>query len=408
MKYNTKTFVKYNLKKHSDTTKPFQIILIIVHKGQRLRYYTGKRILQSNWDASKQRAKTSYATASSLNSFLDTLANFVENEYNKMKMTGEIINTNRIKELVEEYQHRIPSDGFLTHFDEFIMYSKNYKAEKTIKAYETHLNRINGFIEHTKFAISYNIIDSHFYEKYISYLVHERKLSNSTIARDTKYLKTFLSWAFEKGFNKNLQFKKFKFKSSESQIFFLTWDELMLLYNHKLKNNELLKRTRDIFCFGCFTGMRFSDIMNLQNENIEGDYINFTTIKTNDHCSIPFNKYSRAIYDRYKTKEGRVFELMSNIDMNANLKDVGEVAKIDTPVQLIKYKGGARIEKIVPKYKILTSHIARKTFITNMLEKGMSTQVIMDITTHKSYNSFKRYFKVVDEHKKNEMDKIFG
>ncbi|WP_289053129.1 site-specific integrase [Carboxylicivirga marina] len=407
MKYNTNNFVKYNLKKHSDTSKPFQIILIIVHKGQRMRYYTGKRIKESNWNTNKQRAKNTYATASTLNSFLDTLANFVEDEYNKMKMSGEIINTTKIKELIEEFQHRVPTDGILKHYDEFIEHSRNYKTQSTIECYKSNKSRLKGFYEKTKHPMSYNLIDKHFHEKYINYLLTEKKLSNSTISRDTKYIKTFLSWATDKGYNKNIAYQKFKFKSNEGQIFFLSWDELIQLFNHDLDNNERLKRTRDIFCFGCFTGMRFSDIINLKHENVEDDYINFITIKTNDHCSIPFNKYSKEIYERYKAKEGLVFPSITNQKMNESIKDVGEVAEINAPVQVISYKGANRIEKTVPKYKILTSHIARKTFITNALEKGMKSEVIMDITTHKSYNSFKRYFKVVDEHKKNEMDKIF-
>ncbi|WP_430814637.1 tyrosine-type recombinase/integrase [Carboxylicivirga sp. RSCT41] len=407
MKYNTKTFVKYNLKKHSDTTKPFQIILIIVHKGQRLRYYTGKRIKQSNWDATKQRAKSSYATASTLNSFLDTLANFVEDEYNKMKMSGEIISTNKIKELIEQHQHRIPTDGILKHYDEFIELSKNYKAESTVKSYQSNKSRLKGFYESTKYSMSYNLIDKHFYEKYISYLINVKKLTNSTIARDTKYIKTFLTWATEKGYNKNTEYRKFKYKSSESPIIFLTWDELLHLYNHELNNDATLKLTRDIFCFGCFTGMRFSDIMNLKHENIEGDYMNFITVKTNDPCSIPFNKYSMAIYERYAAKKGNVFPTLTNSKMNEYLKEMGEIAELNDAVHVVSHKGSKRIEEYVPKYKKITSHIARKTFITNMLVKGMSTQVIMDITTHKSYSAFKRYFKVVDEHKKNEMDKVF-
>ena len=66
------------------------------------------------------------------------------------------------------------------------------------------------------------------------------------------------------------------------------------------------------------------------------------------------------------------------------------------------------VDKTVPKYEVLTSHIARKTFITNAMIRGMSTEVIMDITTHNSYKTFQRYFKIVDEYKKEQMEKVFG
>jgi hypothetical protein len=38
----------------------------------------------------------------------------------------------------------------------------------------------------------------------------------------------------------------------------------------------------------------------------------------------------------------------------------------------------------------------------------MPAEVIMDITTQKDYKVFKRYFKIVNEHKKDEMNKIFN
>jgi len=67
---------------------------------------------------------------------------------------------------------------------------------------------------------------------------------------------------------------------------------------------------------------------------------------------------------------------------------LGEKAKINEPVNIVHYCGTKRTDKTVPKYKVLTSHIARKTFITNAMIRGMSTEVIMDITTHSSYKTF--------------------
>ena len=90
------------------------------------------------------------------------------------------------------------------------------------------------------------------------------------------------------------------------------------------------------------------------------------------------------------------------------MKDLGKAAKINESVNIVHYSGTKRIEKTVPKYEVLTSHVARKTFITNAMIRGMSTEVIMDITTHSSHKSFARYFKIVDEHKKDQMTKVFG
>ena len=85
----------------------------------------------------------------------------------------------------------------------------------------------------------------------------------------------------------------------------------------------------------------------------------------------------------------------------------GAKVEIDEPTLIINFKGGERIEDIVPKFEVLTSHVARKTFITNALEKGMKAEVVMEISGHKDYKIFKRYVKIANEHKKKEMLKAF-
>lgn len=408
MKYNTGSLVKFNLKSSANKSKPYQIMLILNHKGQRLRYYTGKRIEDNNWNKTKQRAKTQYANAATLNAFLNTLANFVEDEYNKMLMSCEIVTIEKLRELINDNQNRTSSGDILNHFGEYIETHKNIRSKGTITNYTTTLSRLKSFIKDTGYHFTYHRINSSFHESYVNYLISVRGLQNQSITKETKQLKSFLNWATKTGYNKNMDFQKFKYRSEESQIYFLAWDELMKLYEKDLSNDERLKKVRDIFCFGCFTGMRFSDIMNLQHENIDDVYISFVTLKTSSVCTIPLNQYSKAIYAKYQSKEGKVFEDIPNQKMNELLKELGKLVGLNTPVQLVSHKGAERIEKIVPKHKILTSHMARKTFITNALAKGMKTEVIMDITTHKDYRVFKRYYKVVDEHKKNEMDKVFG
>ncbi len=45
----------------------------------------------------------------------------------------------------------------------------------------------------------------------------------------------------------------------------------------------------------------------------------------------------------------------------------------------------------------------RKTFVTNSLQLGMSEMVVRNITGHKDHSSFKRYVKIAEDHKMDEM-----
>ncbi len=407
MKYS-KAIVKYNLKSYKDQNIKTQIFLIFSFDGNRLRYYTGKRIEPKNWNKERQRAKSSYSSAITLNQFLNTTANFLEDTYNEYKIIGKRITIDILKKSLDKRFNSKGKNDLLERFDEYLESSANDKALSTIRKNRTTLSKLKEYSQKKHCKITFDSIDLNFDENFKDFLINDLKLTNNTVLKHYKTLKAFLNWATEREYNTNLEFRKFKAKPAECEIYFLSWDELMTLYNFEIENKKL-RNVRDIFCFGCFTGLRFSDIMNLNQDNVINDRIHVQTLKTKGNTIIPLNKYSRQIYLKYKSDETfKLFKKISNQKMNDYLKELGELAKINDPVQVIRYRGAERIEKIVPKYEVLTSHIARKTFITNAMIRGMATEVIMDITTHTSYKSFQRYFKIVDKHKKDQMEKVFG
>ncbi len=408
MKYN-KNLIKFNLKNTKDKEKKTQIFMVFVFKGERIRYFVQRRIEPKYWDNKKQRADTNYPNYRSLNTFLTTLANFLETQYNNLNIIGERVTVEKLRNLLDE---RIGKEdkqqSLFDYYDEFLEASKNIRRINTLKSHKSTKNKLEEFEAYSKIKLTFDGLDHKFDTQFKDFLIKEAKLTNNTISKYYRTLKVFMNWATEKGYNKSLDFQKFKAKQTEGEIYFLTWEELTGLYELEIKS-EKLKRVRDIFCFACFSGLRFSDIANLKQENINNDFIELNTIKTGSKTRIPLNKYSKPIYERYKSDETVfLFPSISNQKMNDYLKELGKLAEIKEPVNIFHYSGTKRIEKIVPKYEVLTFHVARKTFITNAMIRGMSTEVIMDITTHTSYKAFQRYFKIVDEHKKEQMSKVFG
>lgn len=407
MKYN-KDLVKFNLKNSLNPNEKTQIFLVFNFAGNRLRYYTGKRIEPKHWDKVKQRARSSYENAISLNAFLKTTANFLETEFNESQILKKKISIESLKVALNKRFDQETEISVFEKFDEFIEASKISKAASTIRKYKTTINQMKRFCDDKRISLTFDSFDLTFDERFKDFLITDLKLTNNTVAKHYKTLKVFLNWATEKGYNKSTEFNKLKAREIDGEIYFLDWDELMRLFYLEIESDKL-KRVRDLFCFGCFTGLRFSDIINLKQENINNDTIVVNTLKTGTKAIIPLNKYSRIIYDRYQSADKyNLFQSISNQKMNTYLKELGKLAEINTPVQIIRYSGAERLEKLVPKYEVLTSHVARKTFITNAMIKGMSTEVIMDITTHSSYKAFKRYFKVVDEQKRSQMNNAFN
>ena len=181
-------------------------------------------------------------------------------------------------------------------------------------------------------------------------------------------------------------------------------DELMELYNHKFENKSM-ERARDFFCFGCFTGLRHSDIYNLDNANIYNDHINLSLIKTktNDHI-IPLNDFAKAILDKYKNTIYNPVPKIYSQKLNKKIQDCCKELEWFEEVKLVRYIGTERVNKKFQKYELITSHVARKTFITNGLILGMNERILRNITNSKDEKSFRRYVKIEEVQKQKEMD----
>jgi hypothetical protein len=99
---------------------------------------------------------------------------------------------------------------------------------------------------------------------------------------------------------------------------------------------------------------------------------------------------------------------MSAQNLNLYLKSLGELVGINERIEKVRFYGAERRETVTPKFNRLTMHVGRKTFVTLSLELGMASEVIMSITGHKDYKSFKRYLNIENDLKLVSMAKYWG
>ncbi len=60
------------------------------------------------------------------------------------------------------------------------------------------------------------------------------------------------------------------------------------------------------------------------------------------------------------------------------------------------------------RVNLISSHTARKTILTNSLVLGINQMFVRNITGYKNETSFRRYVKIADDFKKQEMDTIWN
>ena len=153
-----------------------------------------------------------------------------------------------------------------------------------------------------------------------------------------------------------------------------------------------LKRARGLFLIGCYTGLRVSDFSRLNTAHI-GRHITIKTHKTGIPVVIPIHPVVREII------EGG-FDLTNTISdqkLNEQIKELCRLAGITNDVLVNRNEGGHNVERIYPKYKLVSSHTARRSFATNAYKSGVPTIAIMKITGHTKESTFLKYIKVSAE-----------
>ena len=418
--------INFYLKKSADKKKEALIVISISVKidGKfiKMNLSTGEKILPIQWNQRKQVSKLP-----ELNNFLNQLKEKSEEILRKGKSENvqDLVeyfknNWNAPSPNVKEIEIQDKKRDFYAVFEDYLESEKHKRTKGTIVQKKSALNHFRKFSKIYKYPLNFETITLEFYDLFLSYCFNDAGIKNGQAGNLIKQLKAFLNWATDRGINKNLDFLKKTFKKlkDEPEVIYLTESELMNLYNSELLPGKLAN-TRDFFCFGCFTGLRFSDIRNLSPDNIvvkdvliggkleQIKFIETRVQKTKDRISQPLNKYAEAILKKHEGNHLRCFNMVSEQKTNQHLKEIAKIVGFDRIVRKTNYQGANPIIIKKPLDEMITFHMSKKTFMTLFLSKGGSLQTAMSFTGNKDYRTAKRYYEIEDVLKTTEMQKIF-
>jgi integrase len=386
--------------------------------NQKLVYPTGLTILPKDWENDKskgkkyQRAKPTLIQHSEFNSSLLRIETIADKAFNRfVNENNRQPNINECRELLNKALNtkKDTKTTFFEYFDKFINESKlkvNERTNKkysagTISIYNTALNHLKEYAKTKRKRIDFDTIDLDFYYDYTNYLTKEKKFGENNKGKLIKVIKTVLNDATERGVNTNLSYKSKRFRvvSEDVENIYLDENELELLYNFDLSNNKRLEKVRDLFYIGCNTGLRFSDLRQITKENIIDGQLHVKTVKTNDSIVIPLKK---EIFDIMNKYEGAFPSVLSNQKMNEYIKEVCKgIENFKTKVEITQVKNGLKVSEKIEKYKLISTHTARRSFATNCYKKNIPSIVIMGVTGHKTESSFLKYIKINSKEKAN-------
>ena len=400
--------VKFYLKdKHAkeDTL----INLFFSFSGKRLKWYTGHSIHPKDWSFPNKLPKRKPELTQTLKNYAAKVkeihASFLAQEINPT--------TTQIRDKLNEIyrDEAIPEETLLSYLGKFVDHNPKNFAHNTLKQYKTLHRHLSEFVEATGYNLKFKTVNGNFDESFFEYLTNkEQPLSPSSVNKVYGIFKAFMTYATRKGFNTNMLYQTFQHKRKKTLQIALTRREVEKL--EALQLSGIKELYRDIFLFSCETAMEFSAVSKLKptdikektfrgiNDGEQIKYAEYYRSKTGGKVTPPLSEKALAIMEKYDDPDRETcFPKLNNQVYNRSLKEVGQLAGITEPIEVVSYEGANKKTSVKPKYELMTSHTGRRTFVTLFIESGGTNEACRVYTGHATNKQLDNYRKDTLLHK---------
>ena len=371
------------------------------HNGVRMRWNTRIKVTKEMWNPKKQCLKTKEETpaAKHINSRLLIYKTFAEDFVRESAVITNAafvhyMNDN-FRTTSEKREQSKLFDKALDNFIETVETRTNLNGETISK------NRINNYKrladdfkrferqQGTRYVIENIGADT--VSRFLDWLRIDRNLAPNTLQSRMKMLRTIIA-TITKSNGIKTDYQDAKVKGERVEHIVLTDDEINAMMNFDTSNNPRLDNVRRMFIVGITTGLRFSDFSTVSLQHIGSGILSIHQRKTGDNVQIPIHPKLQEIIDN-----GNMPTPISNQNFNDYLRELAMLAGVDTPIEVKSVQGGVRKVEFVPKWKLVSSHICRRSFASRLYRLGINPQIIMKLTGHRQLSTFMHYIVVSNE-----------
>ena len=401
--------VSFHLKEPGADRPTAIFALLTIDRRHRIKTYTGQSIHPDKWVKAEQRAQVR-GRGNELNGHLnDALAGIAERlllTHAQHLAAGTVPTAATLREAAEperltEAEPEAPKPGvsFWDCYAEWTAYTHATGTRATAQANATAGRHLREFSQAHGYALDFDTLTPTVGDRWTAYLLDVVGLTDNTINKALGRLKSFMKWATKRGYTTNTALSRVTWAQREPDVLTLTAAELAALEALPLALGSRLEKARAWFLLACYTGLRYSDLVSIRPHHLRPAtatlpaHLRITAQKTRAVVNAPLSARALGIVNRLLAGELASIKgnAIANPVLNRFLKELGQLAGIDSPVEVIRYRGGIADATTAPKYEKLTVHTARRTFVTLNLGKGMSAEFVMKLTGHTSYKSFQRY-----------------
>lgn len=331
-------------------------------------------------------------------------------------------------------------------FSKFIKYNESGRRSKkdgskikiqSTKNYKFTLKLLKEFGLKTKFELQVPLLFGEnkralksnqrywkrLYNGFTNFLYDEKKHHDNYVGQNIKNIRTFFNWVNNYlCINTGKSFRSFYIRSEQIPIITLSNQQLLfLIYNREFESllAPSLVRSKNMFVFGCLTGLRFSDLSKIQKTDLQerdgNMYLEVLSSKTNVQSKIKLPVEAIMILKKLTMRGKMLLPSISLFCFNRNIKKIGLLAEWTNPVVKVRHRRGKAVickNKGGENYRfcdLLSSHTMRRTAITLLLTQGVPELLVRKFSGHApNSKAFFRYVDLAQSYMDNETDKAFN
>lgn len=360
---------------------------------------TGIAITASQWDKDKERIKGRTTDALSTNLQLDNISGGLQAIFRKIEMSDDL-SLERIKSEFLGKKDEIDTlmQLFEKHNTDISKQVGISVSKATLQKYNVCKRHFSDFLDKQYkrndlklTELTYLVIRE--FDLYLRTVVGQ---NSNTATKTMKTFKTITLLGQKMGVLLHDPFMNHRFHLEPVNRGFLTDEEILLIANKEI-GIPRLELVRDIFIFSCFTGLAYIDVSNLTPDHIitlgDKQWIMTQRQKTSVETNILLLDIPKAIIDKYcdnpayPKRENKLFPILSNQKMNAYLKEIADLCGIK---------------------KNLTFHLARHTFATMSLSKGVPMESVSKMLGHTNIKTTQIYARITNKKIEHDMEELAG
>ena len=376
-----------------DGTTSIEVVLTV--NGERCAFSTGKKVKSCNWDKNKQQVKGKDEEAQSLNNYLKAIKAKLYQKEAELLDRGFIITADLLRDAyfdkVESIKERSLFEVFEEHNQEQEKMIGNgvSKATHWVSVYTIRLLRKFVQQKYKREDLYLRELNLNFIQSFHSFLRIDKGMAQNSSTKHLKLLKKIINLSVANSYMAFNPFSTYKVEREPVDIDFLDEEELRKIINFDTPLPRL-ERAKDMFLFGCFTGLSYIDIKTLTPEHFEKDsagriWIKKRRVKTGVLSRIPLLPIAKLILDKYKGGE-KLLPIQDPADINKYLKDIAILCGIN---------------------KRICFHTSRHTFASTItLANNISLEVVSKMLGHTNTRMTAHYAKLIDKCIGEQMDKL--